>query len=346
MSGKMLELEALLTELREVANEAGASSLSARASVPVGLEAPGAPERRAALLVMVAAALRAGIEARRASIDLPAGEIEARIAELRAPSTGSGDVAALVEREVDRIQAKLTADVNQFKADLRLELPAAVREASLDDLKRHFTAFAERSFRTWLEAELAEIETELERAAAQVDALLREGGARVLRPSVLPELGTRALEVDTFQRDFGVFALSTVGVAVLFSNVFLGGALLVAAPFVARYGRERTLVELRERATEEAARALGEATDRLEQEVSRRIESFGAELLGLAVGPDAPARKGVAEMLERALAERSAPNVELPAELERCRSWQERLTGLLARAQALSPGGASERTRS
>ncbi len=137
-----------------------------------------------------------------------------------------------------------------------------------------------------------------------------------------------------------------MGVAVLFSNVFLGGALLVAALFVARYGRERTLVELRERATEEAARALGEATERLEQEVSRRIESFGAELLGLAVGPDAPARRGVAEMLERALAERSAPNVELPAELERCRSWQERLTGLLARAQALSPGGASERTRS
>jgi hypothetical protein len=168
----------------------------------------------------------------------------------------------------------------------------------------------------------------------------------VLRPSFLPELGTRALEVDTFQRDFGVFALSTVGVAVLFSNVFLGGALLVAAPFVARYGRERTLVELRKRATDEATRALGEATDRLEQELSGRIHGFGIELLSLAAGPDAPARKGVADMLERALAERSLASPDLPAEVERCRSWQERLTGLLARAQALSPGRASERTRS
>ncbi len=337
MSGKSLEIEALLAELRELAVEAGASSLAERAAEPAG---DAAPERRAALLVMLAAALRAGIEARRASVDLPSAELEERLSGLRAPGSGAADVTALVERELERIQAKLSADVAQFKSDLGLELPAAVREATLDDLKRHFTAFAERSFRTWLEAELAEIEGELERVSVQVDALLRESGARVLRPSVLPELGTRALEVDTFQRDFGVFALSTVGVAVLFSNVFLGGALLVAAPFVARYGRERTLVELRERATDEATRALGEATDRLEQEVSRRIHGFGLELLALAAGPDAPARKGVADMLGRALAERSLASPDLPAELERCRSWQERLTGLLARAQALEPSAA------
>jgi hypothetical protein len=337
MSGKSLEIEALLAELRELATEAGASSLAERAAEPL---VEGAPERRAALLVMLAAALRAGIEARKASAALSPAELEERLAELRAPASGAADVAALVERELERIQAKLSADVAQFKSDLKLELPAAVREASLDDLKRHFTAFAERSFRTWLEAELAEIEAELERVSVQVDALLRESGARVLRPSVLPELGTRALEVDTFQRDFGVFALSTVGVAVLFSNVFLGGALLVAAPFVARYGRERTLVEARERATEEATRALGEATDRLEQEVSRRIHGFGLELLALAAGPDAPARKGVADMLGRAVAERSLASPDLPVELERCQSWQERLTGLLARAQALEPGAA------
>jgi hypothetical protein len=346
MSAKMLELEALLAELRALSAEAGASSLVERALAPATENVEGAAERRAAELVLLAAVLRAGVEARRASAELPASDVEARVAELRTSGAGAADVAALVEREVDRIQAKLSSDVAQFKSDLKLELPAAVREASLDDLKRHFTAFAERSYRRWLEAELAEIEAELERVAAQVDALLREGGARVLRPSVLPELGTRALEVDTFQRDLGVFALSTVGVAVLFSNVFLGGALLVAAPFVARYGRERTLVELRERATEEAARALGEATSRLELEVSRRIQSFGAELLAFAAGPDAPARRGVADMLERALAERSAPNPDPSAELERCRSWQERLTELLARAQALEPGGASERTRS
>jgi len=202
-----------------------------------------------------------------------------------------------------------------------------VREASVDDLKRHFPAFVERSFQDWLQAELQEFESELAALAERGDALVREAEATATRPSVIPELGTRALEVDSFPRDFGVFALSTVGIAVLFSNALLGGALLVLAPFVARYSRERTEVELRERAAAEASRAVREATERLEAELLRRIDGFAAELAAFALRASERAREGALELHEK-----SGGAAE----------WQQRLSGLVPRLQAVAPASPGE----
>jgi hypothetical protein len=146
---------------------------------------------------------------------------------------------------------------------------------------------------------------------------------------VIPELGTRALEVDSFPRDFGVFALSTVGIAVLFSNALLGGALLVLAPFVARYSRERTELELRERAAAEAGRAVREASARLEVELLRRLDAFAAELLAFALRASQRAREGALELHEKSGA---------------AQDWRERLSGLVPRLQALSPASSGEQS--
>jgi hypothetical protein len=156
---------------------------------------------------------------------------------------------------------------------------------------------------------------------------VREAETAAKRPSVIPELGTRALEVDSFPRDFGVFALSTVGIAVLFSNALLGGAMLVLAPFVARYSRERTEAELRERAASEATRAVREATERLEVELLARLAAFAAELLAFALRASAQARSGGLELHEKSGA---------------AHDWQQRLGGLVPRLLALSPEGPAE----
>lgn len=63
MSIESLELEALFTELRQLANDAGAGSLAKTASEASEGEGEAALERRVAQLVLLSTALRAGIEA-------------------------------------------------------------------------------------------------------------------------------------------------------------------------------------------------------------------------------------------------------------------------------------------
>jgi hypothetical protein len=238
---------------------------------------------------------------------------------------------AEIATELRRLRGKLVTDIALLNADLERELPLVVREASVDDLKRHFSAFVEAAFQAWLEAELLEFEQELAALAERGDALVREAEQAVARPSVIPELGTRALEVDSFPRDFGVFALSTVGIAVLFSNALLGGALLVLAPFVARYGRGRTEVELRSRAAAEAGRAVREAASRLEVELQKRLHTFELELEAFALRSSAEAREGALTLFER-----SAGGGD----------WQRRLSELLPRLRAASPETQEERKES
>ncbi len=267
----------------------------------------------------------------------PASEIEALLTELRQVAqhaeafelgelcqraTETARAARELEGELERLKRKLKDDIAALNIDLERELPLVVREASVDDLKRHFSAFVERTFQTWLEAELEEFESELGALAERGDALVREAEASALRPSVIPELGTRALEVDSFPRDFGVFALSTVGIAVLFSNALLGGAMLVLAPFVARYSRERTEAELRERAATEAGRAVREATERLELELLRRLDAFAAELSAFALRASARAREGALELHQKSGG---------------AEDWQRRLGDLVPRLLALAP---------
>ncbi|HVJ14025.1 MAG TPA: hypothetical protein VM686_01230 [Polyangiaceae bacterium] len=260
-----------------------------------------------------------------------AGHAEAvELGELCQRAAETASAARELDGELERLRTKLQNDVATLNADLGRELPLVVRDASVDDLKRHFSAFVERSFQTWLEAELAEIESELGALAERGDALVREAEAAALRPSVIPEIGTRALEVDSFPRDFGVFALSTVGIAVLFSNALLGGALLVLAPFVARYSRERTEVELRERAATEAGRAVREATERLQVELLKRLDAFAAELLAFALRASERARAGA---------------LELHARSGSGEDWQQRLGGLVPQLQALSPASTTEQNQ-
>jgi hypothetical protein len=272
----------------------------------------------------------------------PVTEIEAVLTELRAIAqhaeafeltelcqTAAERACAVreLEGELQHLKAKLKSDVAALNIDLEHELPLVVREASVDDLKRHFSAFVERTFQTWLEAELILELLELGALAERGDALVREAEASALRPSVIPELGTRALEVDSFPRDFGVFALSTVGIAVLFSNALLGGAMLVLAPFVARYSRERTEAELRERAAAEAGRAVREATERLVLELLRRLDAFAAELSAFALRASTQAREGALEL------HRKSGGAE---------PWQQRLSGLVPRLLALSPASPAQ----
>lgn len=273
-------------------------------------------------------------------------ELEGLLAEVRsvAERADAAELGELCERasttvraardlasELEVLKGKLEIDIASLNADMERELLLVVREASVDDLKRHFSAFVEKSFQEWLEAELQEFESELAALAERGDALVREIEASALRPSVIPELGTRALEVDSFPRDFGVFALSTVGIAMLFSNALLGGALLVLAPLVARYSRERTEVELRSRAAAEASRAVREATERLEAELLRRLSAFAAELSAFGLRASERAREGALS-----LSEKSGSGED----------WQQRLSGLVPRLQALSPAPSGEQSPS
>ncbi len=342
------ELKSLLEELGRVATETGAASLAelaARESEQAFSAPPAAfagLEQAATAALMIGGALGSGLEARRAVASLTESDLSSKLQRFDQASQDSERIELQTLEELERIKSKLAADVGTFRSDLESELPLVVRHASIDELKRHFPAFVERMFERWLQAELAELEAELSRLAERTDALLRRPEGGLTRPSIMPELGTRALEVDSFPRDFGVFALSTFGIAVLFSNALLGGALLVLAPVVARYGRERHEADLRERAVAEATRAVREATSRLSADLERRLDVFGKKLREFTSGAAAPAQRGLREMLEHALRERGGSGDEV----QRCEDWQQRLSGLLARLQAVKLGSEGERSAS
>ncbi len=338
------ELKALLDALGRLSAEAGAGSLAELAAREGGLAVGSAPalslERPATSALMIAGALEAALQARRTAATLPEPDVTSKLAGMNEAGQNGEVIERQVQEELERLKRKLEADVTTLLGDLERELPLVVRGASTDDLKRHFPAFVEQSFERWAQAELAELEAELTQVSERTDALLRRPEGGLARPSILPELGTRALEVDSFPRDFGVFALSTFGIAVLFSNALLGGALLVLAPVVARYGRERHEADLRERAAAEALRAVREASTRLSAELERRLDGFGEQLRRFTAGSAAPARRGLREILEQSLRDRAGGGDEQA----RCEGWQQRLSELLARLRALKLGTEGDRS--
>ena len=193
------ELKGLLDELRALAEESGAPSLAelvgreAQAFFPGGTAAPLPAEQPAAVALMAAAALRAGLAARRAAVGLEPTEAQRKLERYRVAQSDGSHAAEHVGEGLQRIKAKLKGDIARFNDDLGAELPLVVQRATIDDLKRHFPAFVEHVFSHWLHAELAEIEQELAELAERTEAITRAADSGLSRPSILPELGTRAL---------------------------------------------------------------------------------------------------------------------------------------------------------
>ena len=176
---------------------------------------------------------------------------------------------------LQELQAKVAADLLEFRREVGWRLPAALESVSASDIRQHLGPFLEQTFRGWAERENQEVQQTLAElalrqapvsASPSADAEVLTGpDSRLLRPS---------FEVSTFALDASVVAALALGVGTLFANAAVGGLFLLAAPTLAAFGRERGDRALRKRAAESALEAVDQAVARLGAELERAIQSF------------------------------------------------------------------------
>lgn len=275
--------------------------------------------------------LEKGIEAKRRSIAMSREELDRRIALVSSDREGrmktlDGRRGAIRE-EVAAIKAWALRDLDNFVTDTVRQIPDVVDKAPAKDVKTHLGAFLESTFKEWANAETQEVANALEALAEKTIALINEDARETAkRLGDTLQLKAPTLEVNTFAYDVGIFALATVGIGTMFANLLLGGVLVLAAPLLALYVRDKVDDEVRKRAKELAPEALREAATKVGPKLTEMIDDFAKVLDAWVVSAGEEMHRELLEVLTVARAERDV----------QAASEDEARRGLEGRAGALA----------
>ncbi|MCU0692081.1 MAG: hypothetical protein MUF54_11825, partial [Polyangiaceae bacterium] len=140
------------------------------------------------------------------------------------------------------------------------------------------------------------------------------------------DLRTPSIEVDTFAYDVGVAALAGVGLSVLFSNWMLGGLLVLAAPVLALYVRDRVEAQTRNRAKDLAPKAMAAAAATVGPKLDEMIDLFVERLDAWAVTAGEEVHREVLEVLASARRERERGEAARALALSLCQKHDAELT--------------------
>jgi predicted GTPase len=286
-----------------------------------------------------AAVLGRGLDARRRALNMSNEQLARRIELLERDLAGHVDTIEkrrlTIREETAAIKAWARRDLDRFYDDMVRQLPGLLEKASSDDVRQHLGAFLEQAFREWAQAETREIAGALEQLGERTLALVRDDahavGAR-LSDTMGAELKPPSIEVDTFANDVGVFAVLSLGVGVLFANAMLGGLLIAAAPMLALYNRDRTVVLVRQRALEVAPVALRDAAAKVGPKIDEMVDQFADALENWVVSAGQELHREIIEVLEGVQRERQEQRPTLETELaatERAKGSLDELVGRL-----------------
>jgi len=260
----------------------------------------------------LSAFVRQSLAMRRRSLELPLPELEERIgrarARLSAGQKGLDAAAGTIRAETAALKARVRQDLAQFTADLRQALAADLEKVDGHDISRYLSFFIQDTWKAWLEGEGELIAAELERLAEKILEVANEN-VRDVTDAVAAELGpteTRIdLKIDTLKYDASVFALGALGTTVfLFVNGMVGGLLTLAAPVLAVVFRGKIGRELKAEAKERAPEAVDRVAALLGPKLDEAIDTFAARLSEFVAQAGAALARGIAEVLNRALAEK------------------------------------------
>jgi small GTP-binding protein len=262
----------------------------------------------------LSAFIRQSLAIRRRSLELPVPELEERIARagerLRSGKKVLESAAETTRAETAALKARVRQDLADFTAEFRAAIPPEIDQIDAADIRRYLSYFVQDTWKAWTEAEGERIAEELERIAEKVIQVANEN-IREVTQAVSGELGPSdakvTIAVDTLKYDASVFALGALGTTVfLFVNNLVGGLLTLAAPVLAFILRGRISAEIKAEAKEQAPLAVDRVAALVGPKLDEIIDGFAARLLEfVAQAGDALAR-GIAEVLDRALAERRA----------------------------------------
>lgn len=286
--------------------------------------------------------LKRGVDARRRAVAMSAEELTRRIdlieKDLAGQSRTIDERRAGIREEVAAIRAWVRRDLDHFSEDVIRQLPAMIDGATTEELKLHLGPFLEKTLADWAQSETREIAGSLEALAEKTIALVRDDAhdvAKRVSEALGGDVHAPNVEVDTFGYDVGVFALFTIGLGMMLSNVLLGGLLALAAPVLAVYVKDKVELETRKKAKELAPAALREAAARIGPKLDEMIQDFAKRLDAWVVTAGEELHREVIEVLEAARAERGDKEPGAATALSECEVHSDALTALQARLEGL-----------
>jgi hypothetical protein len=267
-------------------------------------------------------------------------QIEQRIMHIEGSIEGQAQTIeqrrGAIREEVAAIKAWVRRDLDRLVEDMCNQIPAVVDEATVGDLKANLGPFLEKTFRDWAHAETREIGEALEALADKTVALIRDDAkeaGKKLAKVMGTDLQAPVIEVDTFAYDVGVAALATVGLGVFFANWMLGGVLMLAAPILALYMRDRVEEETRRRAKELAPEAIREAAAKVGPKMDEMIDSFASSLDTWVVSASTEVYREVIEVLKAARNERDRGEAARALASSSCQKHEQMLEELRQRME-------------
>lgn len=265
------------------------------------------------------ATLEQSVRIQKRALEMDQAELERRLAALEGDLSSSEELADRRERQIREslsgIKAILRRETEEFGKRFALALPAEIEGAKSDDLKRYLPSFMEERFRSFADSQGEELAKKLEKVAEEAIAFVTEDAAD--RSKKLEELlGGDGPEVDltvnTLAYDVGVIALGAFGIGIMaLSNVFVGGALTLAAPVLAYFFRGRADAEMKKRAMEEAPKAVKEAAAKLADAFDAQIDQFGDKLVEFVRTANEEVTRSIAEVVRTAREARHSGEEEL-----------------------------------
>ncbi len=291
-----------------------------------------------------------GLAIERGALGLSKEELAKRVEAVRARLQNSRALVSenlgLIDRRVGELKAAVVDEIREFVREFSGALPREIDRARVEDIKRYLPDFILDTFKDFIEGEGEHVAMRLEQLAEEIIAITNRSMREVVE-GVQGELGIPArdidLEVDTFGYDVGVYALGALGVGFLaFSNLLVGGILTLSAPILAFVLKDRVDNVVREKGTEQGLAAIGNAGARIEDEMVKIIDDFGAKLRQFVEDAGDRLYRQVAEALDRAVTERGKVDADTAPALAQIGALREELAGVRARISEVRPKPAAE----
>jgi hypothetical protein len=256
--------------------------------------------------------LRTGVEVQRRALAMDQVELERRLGGLESDLEVSGKNAtargAKIRESLAAVKALVRKEVEAFGERFAAALPAEIESGKASELKQHLPGFIEDRFRAFADSQAEDVGRRLEKVAEEAFTFLAED-AKARGKKLEELLGEGApkldLAVNTFAYDVGVFALGAFGITIMaLSNVFVGGAMALAAPVLAWVFRGRADKEVKRRASEEAPKAIKEAASKMADGFDAQIDRFGDRLIEFVTKASEEMVRSIAEVVRTARAAR------------------------------------------
>ncbi|MBI2391871.1 MAG: dynamin family protein [Deltaproteobacteria bacterium] len=267
------------------------------------------------------ATLAKGVDAKRRALSMDERELARRISAIESDLAGQGATIeqrrSKIREEVSSVRAWARRDLDRFVDDASRMILAQVDKADPQDLKVFFPGYLEHVVKTWAEAETKEIGAALEGIAERTIAIVREDAhdtAKRVGDQLGGQLPGLKIEVDSFAFDIGVMASLVLGLSSLFSGAIVAGALmLVAAPIIGMFARDRIHAEYKRNVRERTPQVLREIATKVGPKIDEMINEFADKLDAWVVSASEDLHRELLEVLESARDARKA-GVEKSAE--------------------------------